>query len=261
MSDSSASIIYDEVSEQPVGVVLDGTVYRLQVEARIPSGAANLQKVYLVDGVNEIELAVADEVAVPTNTRSLLTSGIDSTDKARRISAVADGTSHRLMVDAKAVLVSTASVIDFVKNGGSEDLQVDGATTPVIFTFDADATDDIILTHLVLCMSAMAVDLDGGSFASGNALTNGLLVQATVNDGTAVAIGTFKQNEDFRRLLDTDLAQGGTRDNMTGVISFGGRMILKGGTSDKVEVIVRDDLTTPSLGLEYLTATVYGLKE
>ena len=232
----------------------------LLVKLSDDTGSAGVVKAVLIDGVNGLELAVVDDTPVPTNTRSLLTSGIDSTGKAQRISALAEGSNHRLMVDAREVLISTATLIEFVKNGGSEDLRVDGGT-PVTFVLNADPTLDIVLTNIVFCMSTSSVDLDGDSFASGNALTTGVKCQATVNDGVVVNIALFKLNEDFRRLLGASLAQGGVNDNMTGTITFGGRMVLKAGTSDKVEVTVQDDLTNALLGLKYLTATVYGLKE
>jgi len=244
-----------------VDVFDDYGVHRLQVESIIPDGYAGTQAVYLIDGVNGVELAVAENEPVPANTRSLLTTAIDGDGYAQRINAVADGSSYRLMVDTKAVLVSTASIIDFVKNGGSEDMLVNGSVTPVTFSFDADPTNDIVLTNFVLCMSALSVDLDGSSWGAGTDLANGILVQATVNNGVSINIGLFQRNEDFRRLLDTDIAQGGITDNIVGVISFGGRMILKAGTADKVEVIIQDNLTLPARNLDYLTATVYGLKE
>jgi hypothetical protein len=48
---------------------------------------------------------------------------------------------------------------------------------------------------------------------------------------------------------------------MTGIIQFGGDMVLKAGTGDKIEIVVRDDLTAALLGLHYLTATLYAVKE
>jgi hypothetical protein len=96
MSDSPAIVLYDEVTEQPVGIVYDGTVYRLQVEAKLGEGGAK-QKVYLIDGVNEIELAIEDGELVPTDTRSLLISGADQL-----------GYGHRLVTDGEGVLKVSA---------------------------------------------------------------------------------------------------------------------------------------------------------
>lgn len=74
-----------------IGSTDDGGVRRLMVDAKIAAGNANLQKVYLVDGVNEIELAVADATAIPANTRSILMMARDPSGNARRLVALKDG--------------------------------------------------------------------------------------------------------------------------------------------------------------------------
>jgi hypothetical protein len=173
-----------------------------------------------------------------------------------------DGANYRLMVDSKQVVVQSQQVIALLeKAGGGYDMRVDGSGTAVPFVFSADGGKDIHLQHLAICMSSTEIDLDGDSFASGNALTTGIQVQAKVNDGTDLTLSNFTVNEDFRRLLLADIAQGSVNDNMTGIISFGGDMILKAGSSDKIEVLVQDDLTAALLGLKYLTATLYAIKE
>jgi len=223
----------------------------------------SIQGVVLYDA-NGNEMAVeAGEVATAV-TRGLLTQGVDEVDKAQRISAVADGNLWRLSVDAKTVVVTTQQIIALLeKSGGGANLHdEDGSTTPVPFFYNADASKDIHLQSLSICMSCTSIDLDGTKFASGNFLPNGLLVRATVNDGQTIdPITNFTINEDFRRLLMADLAQGSVNDNMTGIIQFGGDMVLKAGSSDKIEVVVRDDLTISQLGLHYLTATLYAIKE
>lgn len=171
-----------------------------------------------------------------------------------------DGSDYRLAVDTKEVQL-TINISDFVKNGGSEDLRVDGSSTPVTFSYEADVSNNIVLVGFVFCMSATSVDLDGDSFASGNALSTGILVKTTINSGTVIELPLLKLNEDFLRLLEHSLHQGGVDDNMTGTFKLGGRSVLVAGSSDKIEVTVQDDLTAALLGLKYLTCTVYGYKE
>jgi hypothetical protein len=50
-----------------------------------------LYKTVLVDGVNQIELAVADAVARPANTRALLMAGVDAQDVAHLLLTDGDG--------------------------------------------------------------------------------------------------------------------------------------------------------------------------
>lgn len=178
------------------------------------------------------------------------------------VTVTQDGANYRLMVDSKAVVLQTQQIIALLeKGGGGYDMRVDASGGDISFSFPSDGSKDIHLQNIAICMSCSSIDLDGDSFASGDALTDGILVKATVNDGQVLDLATFKLNEDFRRLLLADLAQGSVNDNMTGIVNFGGDMVLKAGTSDKIEVIVRDDLTGPLLGLKYLTATLYAIKE
>lgn len=178
------------------------------------------------------------------------------------VTVTQDGANYRLMVDSKRVIVQSQQVIALLeKAGGGSDMRVDGSGGAVAFQFLADGSKDIHLQHLAICMSSTEIDLDGSSFASGDTLPNGLQAQAKVNNGTDLTLSNFTVNEDFRRLLLADIAQGSVNDNMTGIISFGGDMILKAGSSDKIEVLVQDDLTAALLGLKYLTATLYAVKE
>jgi hypothetical protein len=48
-------------------------------------------RIALVDGVNDLELAVADGTAIPANTRGLLLSGADAEDVARRLLCDGEG--------------------------------------------------------------------------------------------------------------------------------------------------------------------------
>ena len=209
MSRSPAAILFDEAGNK-VGVLLDDTIYRLQVEADLAPGAT----------VN--------------------------------IGAVAAENPNLIFAGS-------------VQNGGSPDLVVDG-TTPVIFSVLADPTDDIIISELRFVVTVDSIDFDGGSFGDeGNPLANGILVKLTVNDGSTSTIATIKINEDFLKLASTTglnvlLAQSGLKDVMAASFIFGGRMLLKAGTGDKVEVVIQDDLTNAPKKLKYFQAVLYGTK-
>lgn len=70
--------------------VVDGSTRRLLVDARIAASGTK-QKVYLIDGVNEIELAVVDDAALPANTRGLVFSAVDGSDTVRFVCCDAEG--------------------------------------------------------------------------------------------------------------------------------------------------------------------------
>jgi len=138
---------------------------------------------------------------------------------------------------------------------------VNGSSTPVVFSFDADATDDIQLLSLrfVIALGG-SFDFDGDTFGEGGgALSNGVTIEVVANGGDFNAtVTTFYTNEDFARLLDfqpfADIDA-----VITASLPFGGNMVLEGGTSDKVTVTIRDNVALGSRGIDYFTATAYGI--
>lgn len=156
--------------------------------------------------------------------------------------------------------LGTGSVSAFLLNGSSPDLVVDGSGTPVKFSFEADASDDIQLVSLRFVISVGgSFDFDGGSFAEGGALSNGISVNIVANGGAFDRqLTELKVNEDFARLLDfqpfSDIDA-----VITSTLPFGGNVILEGGSSDEVSVTVNDNVALGGRGVDYFTATIYGV--
>jgi hypothetical protein len=136
---------------------------------------------------------------------------------------------------------------------------VDGSVTPVVFTYPADATYDINLVSLTFAFSTGNFDWNGTGFGDGTGLTNGLLVEIIVNNGTNITLGTIQLNEDFMRLSSfNSITQAGVTDHLDAVFSFIGNMRLKAGTGDLIRVTVRDNLALAGRDVKYLTATFKG---
>ena len=156
--------------------------------------------------------------------------------------------------------IGTGSVAAFLENGGSSDLVVDGSGTPVKFSFGADATDDIQLTSLRFVVSVGgSFDFDGNSFAEGAALANGISIDLVANGGNFDQnITTITINEDFARLLDfqpfSDIDA-----VITASLPFGGNVILEAGSSDEISVTINDNIALGARGVDYFTATLYGV--
>lgn len=93
MAKSPVSILHDE-SGNPVGVVLDGAVYRLRAESK------------LVAGSSHVEMAVVDDTAIPAGTRALLVAGMDTASK-----------SQFVLIDLRGGLVSIDSAHHKVHEG------------------------------------------------------------------------------------------------------------------------------------------------
>ena len=147
---------------------------------------------------------------------------------------------------------------------GSPNMVVNGSVTPVAFSYTAHAhAHDIVLSGLRLVISAAFLDFNGNTFGkAGNELVNGVEIKITANNGAFVTtLANLTLNEDFLRLLEFSISQAGTTDVMAATLPFGGRVVLVGNSSDKIEVVIKDNLTTGLRGITYLTATAYGVEE
>lgn len=98
-------VIRDE-SGNPVGVVLDGSVYRLRTEAKLtgalPAGTSRLGSVRIVDA-NDVALDLARGASVPAGSRGLLGIGEDAAGVARAIDVRVDPLDgrRRLQIEGK----------------------------------------------------------------------------------------------------------------------------------------------------------------
>lgn len=242
-----------------VGVLDDSGTYRLRVDAKIAAGNANLQKVYLVDGVNEIELAAVPDAVIPANTRSLLAAGTDGAS-ARVLSVTTEG----VLKVTQARMTEKAIIQKLAGPGGITNMNVDGSGTPVSFVFGCDPTDDIYLNALRIILLPNVLRMDGSSFGSlVGPLTNGCRLAVTTG-GTECVIGLFKQTEDLVALpggavsIETQLP---ANDLLMVELACGGAVKLTAGTSDKVELKIQDDLTGAGPNsIVTFTATILGTK-
>jgi len=253
------------VSSIPVAIAADQSVIPVsqngppwKVEGTDADGAAPTENPVLVAGQDGTNVQT-----LKTNTYGRLEHVLY--DGANHpIGVILDGAIYRLQVEARiARPSSSAVVIDFLKNGGSEDMVVDGDPTPVVFSFPADATDRIYLTRLRIVMSAASFSFDGTKFAKGSALTNGVLLEAVIDDGISVSLANVQINEDFARLTDfTTEFNAVLGDLLVSDLEFSANEYLEAGSSDLVKITIRDDFTNAGLyGVNYLTATLYGYKE
>ncbi|KPJ58554.1 MAG: hypothetical protein AMJ46_13990, partial [Latescibacteria bacterium DG_63] len=153
----------------------------------------------------------------------------------------------------------SALVLDFVKNGGSEDLLVDGSVTPVDFELGPTVTDEVwSIREVLLTFAADDFSFDGDSFGPNVKMTTGIKIQI-VKDSVVTEVFRVIQNEDFLRLPGrTPLVNNtGPKDILGAAIAFQG-LVLNESTSDVVRVTISDNLT--SVKFQYLTATVFAVK-
>ncbi len=236
-ADAWPGVLYD-ASGNVVGVVLDGSVYRIQGENLLvgkTAGAGSNKEVSVIDDTTD------------ANVKRLQTE-----------TALKPGSQISVIEGAA---VATDAVIDFLENGGSEDMVVDGSTTPVEFSFTADPSDDITVNEIRIVF--VADTINWGAFGKGGGvLTNGIELQVQL-DGAASPTTLFEifRNEDFMRMNNPYTEFNGSDDLISASLAFGGIEKLTAGSSDFIKVIIKDNLTSALRNLSYLTATFYGTKE
>lgn len=196
-----------------VGVLLDGSVYRLQTEGKIAKGASDLVTLEAIDvssGLGRLKATLyspgGDPVAFPS--------------------------------------ISGDIRNDFAKNGSNESLLVDGSGTPVTFSYEADATYDISIQEIHFTLASNSITFGSDYFgATSGPLTNGVLIEVDTEAGTTV-LYTLKQNESFVNFASPGGFQWivSSKDLLSSAYVIGGGLVLRGGTTDKVRVVVRDDI-------------------
>jgi len=237
-------------------------------------------RVVLYDDVNNLPLAHPTG-GVITNRRGILTmarlvkdTGPDSYGYFLHVKNDVDVSSQkRLLVEADikpgasiSVTTQTASaesISVFLENATyQENMVVNGSSTPVSYRYNAVVGHNVILSSLRLVISANSFNFNGASFGKGGgALTNGVNINIVTNDGTVnKTLSTLRLNEDFWRLLDFNVDRSGT-SVMAASAQFGSGLKLIAGSSDYVEVIINDDITSGSRDIFYFTATLYGALE
>lgn len=204
-----------------VGVVLDGSVYRLQADAKVAKG--------------ETDLAHLEGLDVSTGVVRL-----KSTLYSQDGDAIAFGSVAPNPENIKN---------DFVLNGTSDNLLVDGDPTPVVFTYAADPTKDISILEVKFVIVANSLTFGANNFgSSGGPLTNGVLVEVTSNGNTGTVFN-LRQNEDFVHFA----SPGGfdwivsSKDMIYSLWLVGGGLKLYAGTGDNIKVTVRDDIDSVGL--------------
>jgi hypothetical protein len=224
------------------------------------------------DGVRDAAV-IADNSINRLETRATLVGQVDGVGSEEKVTTVQDTediNQQRLQTEARLAPGSQVNIgtgipsdpsdlaLDFCKNGGSENLLVDG-TTPVTFTFPADGIDDLAIQELMLVFAADDFEFDGASFGPNTALSVGVEIKTTISAVTTTVF-TIKQNEDFLRIPGRPplVNNTGPKDILGASFGFGGLLKLAGGSADKIEVVVNDNLT--SVKFKYFTATVFAAK-
>lgn len=208
------------------------------------------------------------------------TAGAGAEKKVTVIDDVTTATHKRLQVEADIKPGATIAVasspgapedlfVTEAKNAGSPDMNVDGSGTPVVFNVPADATNDIQLREFRFIISGpKTMKMDGATFGEGaGLLTNGILIEAIVNNGITVTLANIRRNEGFAKLTSSTglnflYSENGVATLIVSSVVFGGRTLLKAGTGDQLKITIRDDLTSGGARkVKFFQAVSFGVFE
>lgn len=258
MTDSPAAVLVDSSSNE-AKLYTQGSDYVLGTRAILYDSAGNP----LVTDEIALTRCLATSAALFDGSRNALESVLDISGN-RRLRVNADFPPGQPILLGNKMPDDPALIHrDYVRNGGSNDMAVDGSTTPVSFTYDADSTDDLHLYELRFALGAQNIYFYGDKFGDLNALTNGVQVNLTYNNGSGpLEVANIQINEDFGMFPSPGnviLNNTGPKDIWFIGLFLGGGVYLKAGTSDKVEVKIRDDLDT--VAITTFKAQVFGIKE
>ena len=282
MSRNPASILYD-ASGNAVAILDDSGVYRVRTESKLATGhglaleskqdtlltelqaKADLTETQPVNAAQGTKAAAADAWPVVLYDAAGNAIDVPLVNGVRRLAVDVqqdDGQSITVTVgqDVPANLNNYVSTL--VTAGGSSNLIVNGSVTPVYFDYLADPTQDIALTEIRIIAACQDIAFDGATFGGKPSLPNGLLVQLINVYGTQTVF-KIQTNEDFLIFpspVGTLLNNTGPKDVFAAGFYIGGS-ILRAGTSDKIRITVRDDLTGGGAAeFKYLKARVFGVK-
>lgn len=205
-------VLYD-ADGHAVGVVLDGSVYRIQSDAKIAKGASDLLHLDAIDtesGQGRLKTTLYSPDGDPIAFAS----------------------------------VSADIKNDFAKHSGDSSLLVDGSGTPIEFTYDADTTYDISIQEIKFTLVSNSVTFGSGYFgATGGPLTNGVVVKVVI-DSNETILYTLDQNESFVNFASPGGFQWvvSSKDLMSSAYVIGGGLKLNKNSSDKISILVQDDI-------------------
>lgn len=149
--------------------------------------------------------------------------------------------------------------IQHAKHLGSEDLRVNGSTTPVAFSIPPDPLMDIYIRELRFFGNANGIKF--GQFLASPTLTNGILVEVK-SDNKVLSLDPIKTTDDFKHEFSFGNGQGfqlhvqaGRDDFLASFVFDSPFPIRKAGTfsvDDYLKVWIRDNLSSGILALQFI---------
>lgn len=203
----------------------------------------SIQGVKLYDANGNV-LPVLEGDAIGASDYGLLVAGLDPDDNAKFLELDANGR-IRVVSQAEPGEIAKRIFSPLEDASSNTNLYVDGSVTPVTYTYDAHATEDVYITQIRFVINASDIQFKEGSgsgtFHKLDALTNGVKLEVR-SDSTTIELANLKRDEEFLAFGGNDIFdQTGTSDLLTATYDSTG-IVLMGGSADFVKVTIRDNL-------------------
>lgn len=132
----------------------------------------------------------------------------------------------------------------FEDSGGSPDMDVNGSSTPVIFTIEPRAGEIWFLENVSILFNDNGIFSPGG-FGSGGELSNGVLIEQFIDGTNHTFLNFTKNSELWLNFSTTNAVSGfqGSANLFVGSHNVEPEVTLKESTSDLLRVTVRDNLS------------------
>jgi hypothetical protein len=188
-------------------------------------------------------IPVTSGSAVTASSTGILAAAVNQNNKITFLSVDSQG---RLAVSV-APNVTSASVYFTTPLSGSSgsSMLVDGSTTQISYSFSASATKTRYINKIAFIAIATDLQMNGTAFMKNNStLTNGVKVDITAS-GVPAQLFNMKVSTDFLAIGNIEsLNQVDVESICVFGFEMGGNVVLQAGSTDRINVIIRDDLTT-----------------
>jgi len=163
------------------------------------------------------------------------------------VTTTTDGSKERLDVSSKSTnnTLLGGLVGNYLLNGGSKDMNVDGSSTPVSFQ-NGPASGKL---WYVFSLSIIIEDksMSFAKFGGLPALANGCVFYAKSGGGAETEIATVNRNADFYLFANDLLIESSVDDILVAkylpVVNAGTSILLTGSLTEYFKVTINDDLT------------------
>lgn len=144
---------------------------------------------------------------------------------------------------------------DFLKSGGSPDMNVNGSVTPVEFSISSQLNRTVWITGVRFILEDVSLEMNtqdfrrfGTATVAGVGLTNGILFSTTQSGETIELVAEpiqfvgdfFSYADSYLNLINS---VGSQEDFLTFDFNFEKPIVLAEGGNDKISVLIRDNLT------------------